>query len=462
MAIETYKIRCKVTLQSYKEGKAVDITRDIRTLRVNKNLYQPAGNFEIELLPGIDKETKASWYYRTTPMDYIEIRFTRDWDTLEIPVVMRGFVDDVSMAITVDNNGSPNRIYRISGRDMGKIFDITRIYYLREVSKDLQLITLPGFKQLEQKYGLKISGKPNEIVESLFHIATNQLALIRKTQSAVPEIKCLTSPTIKGAVNQFALSQEDGSVWDLMTYFDNSPWNELFTVDLADAFYLVFRETPWKDYDTGQFIQPPDADIDHKTLGKPVSVKPNSILRLNLHRGDAEVKNYYFTYPVQNLIQGKTPFKALELGKVEKEEDLKSNPYLVDHEDKDAGSHRFGFRRFENTCEVFDLNQAAVSQEMARDLNLMLQRAFKYNSAYESGHFTLKGNSALRPGIYMTFDYRNQVTPEYYVTGIGHDLCFINNQEQFNTTVQVERGDGYLRTRDILYNPDGTIRKAHK
>lgn len=459
--IQTYKIRCKVTLQSYLEKKSVDITPFIRTLTVSKGLYQPAGQFKIQLIPGTDKKN-VSWYYRTSPMDYIEIRFTRDWKVKEIPVVMRGFVENVGMSASVDANGAPNRIYNISGSDLGKIFDITRIYYLREVSKDLQLIYLPGFKQIERKYGMQISGKPTEIIESLFRIAQNQLALIRNTQSAIPEIKCLTSSSIKGAVNQFALSQEDGSIWELMSYFDNTPWNELFTVDLDDAFYLVFRETPWKDYDTGQLIQSMDATVKKKTLGASVKIPPSSITRFNLNRSDAEVKNFFFTYPTQNLIQGRTSFKALQLGKVDNEEDLKSNPYLIDHANRDAGSHRFGFRRFENSCEVFDINQMVSTQQMAEELNQALQKAFKYNSAYESGNFTLKGINALRPGIYMKFDYHSSVAPEYYVTGVDHELVFLKNQEQFTTTVKVERGDGFLKTRDMLHNADKEKQKAFK
>jgi hypothetical protein len=123
---------------------------------------------------------------------------------------------------------------------------------LKEVSKDLQMIYLPGFKQFEAKYGLetkygyKISGIPAEIIGTLFQVAQNQLSLIRKKQNTVPEIRYLASNTILGDANQFALSQEDGSIWDTMTFFDNSPWNELFTVDLPDGFHLVFRETPWR------------------------------------------------------------------------------------------------------------------------------------------------------------------------------------------------------------------------
>jgi hypothetical protein len=120
MNIKTYRIRCQVTLQSYLEGRPVDLTKHIRSLSLQKNLYQLAGTFEIELLPGTDVN-RASWYYRTSPMDYIEIRFTRDSNLQEIPVVMRGFVESVGMSAAVDDNGRPCPDLHVSGSDLGKI-----------------------------------------------------------------------------------------------------------------------------------------------------------------------------------------------------------------------------------------------------------------------------------------------------------------------------------------------------
>jgi len=460
MAIKTYKIRCKVTLQSYMEQKEVDLTPHIRRLTTQKDLYQPYGTFEIELLPGTDKN-KASWYYRTSPMDYIEIRFTRDSSLKEIPIVMRGFVSEIGMNTSVDNEGRPVRTYTVAGHDLGKLFELTRIYYLVGVTKDLELMKLPGFAKLEEKYGLQLTDTPAGIIEALYDIAMAQLELVRETQKSVPDITFLASSTIKGAANKFALAQEDGSIWDMMNFFTNSPWNELFLIDLESAPHLVFRETPWKDFDTGSYIQDVDPAIEAKTLN-PISIEANSIVQLGLSRSDTEVKNFFFTYPAQNMMRSESSFKTLTVGSAVSVEDLKTNPYMIPYVDRDAGAYRFGFRRFENTCEFFDLEQTETSAELAEELNLALQRAFKYNGAYESGSFTLKGESTLRPGVYMIFNSRPGVNPEYYVTGVNHELSFVAGAESFLTTASVQRGDGYLRTRNMLGNADKTIRTALK
>jgi len=366
---------------------------------------------------------------------------------------MRGFVNTVGLSMAVDGSGAPQRVYTISGSDMGKIFEITRVYYLKEITEDLVLIKLPGFVALKEKFGVQISGDPPTIIEELCSIAQQQLELIRKSQPYVPQIQCLTSSTIQGFANQFALAQSDGSIWDMMSFFDNAPWNELITLDLEDAFYLVFRETPWKSYPSGQYVQSLDPAIDQKTLGPPVSIPANSILSLNLTRSDAEVKNYFFTYPIQNMIGGQTSFKVSVLDGVNTEADIKKNPYLVDHEDKDAGTYRYGFRRFENTSEYFDLYDLTTSRAQAETFNLALVEAFKYNGAYETGDFVLKGDSRLRPGVYMKFDYHTGAKagfePEYYVVGINHDLSFVVNEEQWTTAVNVQRGTGYLQKREF-------------
>ena len=454
MALHTYKTRCKVTLQSYGETAPVDLTPFVRTLNVRKNLYETAGHFEIQLLPGKfdSMGQKTPWYYRIAPMDYIEIRFTRDHSLPEIPIVMRGFVNTVGLSMAVDGNGAPQRIYTVQGSDMGKIFEISRIYYLKEKTSDLVLIQLPGFVALKEKYGVQISGTPSKIISNLFDIAQAQLALIQRTQSYVPSMKYLASSTLEGESNQFALSVADGSIWDMMNFFDNSPWNELITLDLEDAFYLVFRETPWKYYPDGAYVQALDPTINSKTLGDPVSVPANNILSLNLTRSDAEVKNYFFTYPTQNMIGGMTNFKVAVLQGVETEADMKTNPYMANYDDEDSGAYRFGFRRFENTSEYFEHHDLIRSKQLAETLNLALVDAFRYNGAYETGDFTLKGNERLRPGVYMKFDYHTAVKagfePEYYVVGINHSLTFIVNQEQWTTTVNVQRGTGYLQKRD--------------
>lgn len=454
MAIKTYKIRAEIKLYSHSEKDVIDLTPFVKTLSVRKDLYGPSGSFDISLLPVSDKtglRRGLSWYYRIAPMDYVEIRFTRDSLKTKIPIVMRGFVDNVNHTATVDQNGAPHRGFNITGRDFGKIMEITRIYYLKEVDADIRLLFLPGFERIKERYGALIEGPPWQIIEALHMAAQHQLDFIRSTQPHVPSIEYLYSKSIEGNINQFALTQDDGSIWEMMQFFDNSPWNELFVTDLESGPVLVFRESPWKDFDAaGQYIQTMDPDVLARTIEPLTEIEPSSILNFSLSRSDGEVKNYFFSYPVQNMINGQTGFKAAVLQGAKTAEDLKANPYVINREDPDAGLNRFGFRRFENTSEFFDPFELAISKRMAEKLNLNLVKAFRYNGLYESGSFTMKGNDQIRPGRYVQFNTRSGVKPEFYVVGVNHELNFEVGSESFITSISVQRGDGFLKTRKGL------------
>jgi len=454
MAITTYKIRVKVTL--YTREDEIDLTPWVKTLSVNKTLADPSGSFEISMLPATDRKPVLSWYYRVSPMDYIEIGFTRNYEDIEIPIVMRGFVDNVSRSAMVDNNGSPNRGYTISGRDFGKILEISRIYYLKELSSDLRLMALPGHEKFKEKYGVQLTGKPTGIIKDILSVAQDQLTEIQELIPRVPSIDYLASTTILGSVNQFCLTQDDGSVWDLLRYFDNAPWNELFIMDLSTGPTLVFRETPWKDYSVdNDYIVEPDSDVEEQTLDPMIRITPSSVISFNLSRSDAEVKNYFFTYPIQNLIGGTTAFKATVMSSASTVDALTTNPIMIPHDDEDAGLNRFGFRKFENTSEYFDKGDLGTSKELAIKLNKILHKAMKNNGNYESGSFTVKGDSDIRPGKYITFDTRAGVKPEFYIAGVSHQLNLEHGSESFQTSVSVERGDGYLKTWTEINNSNG-------
>ena len=262
-----------------------------------------------------------------------------------------------------------------------------------------------------------------------------------------------------GEINEFSLTQEDGSVWNLMRYFDNSPWNELYITDLEDAPALVFRETPWKDFKNSN--EPVWKNVDEKvkaaTLGESIEIEPGSVMDYSLSRSDAELKNYFFTYPEQNLFQGQTSFKKHILDNVRTENDLNSNPYLIARDDNDAGLNRFGFRRFENTSEYFENEKEYKSTEiLSKIFNMALQKAFKFNGHYESGSFTIKGNSEIRPGRYVIFKSNTGVDPEFYVVGVRHTINLQEGSEQFSTSLTVQRGDGFLKTRNQI-SPEAPV-----
>ena len=450
--IKTYKIRAKVTVQTYQSRQTIDVTDSVKSITTTKSLYNPSGTFQISFLPMRD-EKGLSWYHKLSPMDYVEIHLTRDAAKREIPVIMRGFIDSINFSVSVDTQGRPMRTYSVTGRDYGKILELSYIYYLKEMDNDMQILALPSYVKIAQKWGVKVEeGDPVDIIEDLLGVAQKQLDHIKALYTKAPDLSYLGSDSIEGRLHSFSLSQDDGNVWAFMGFFSNPPWNELYIIDLSSGPVLVFRKAPWKDLDRS-LIQGNDSTYN-QTLGDSIIFEPNDIQSLDLTRSENELKNYFFTYPTQNLVGSDTSFKTYVLKGASGVENLKTNPYFLDLDDKDAGMDRFGFRRLENNSEYISTadEDLVVSKTLAESLNRKLMRAFRYNSAYESGSIVLRGSEQLIPGKYLKM-YAGQasaVQPEYYMTQISHQISFEKDTEKWMTNVQVVRGTGFLDTRNLV------------
>ena len=455
--IKTHKIRAEVTIQIFRTGKKIDITNSVKTIKTKKGIEARSGTFQVTLLPTRD-ERGLSWYHNLSPMDYVEIRATRDPVPGQVPILMRGFIDSINYVVNVDDEGKPARAYSFVGRDYGKLLDIGYIYFLKEVEKDFQMSALPSYQKIMEKWNVDVyADLPNKIIKDLLDVSLLQLEHIQKFYTNAVNLDYVGSQSIPGRMHSFTLTQDDGSVWDFMSFYSNSPWNELYVLDLPEKPALVFRKTPWKDYPGNNLIQGDD-ETYALTLGDTVKFYPSDITALDLTRTDAETKNYFFTYPIQNLVGNDVSFKAFVLENIKAITDLKANPYWIDADDKDAGLNRFGFRRFENNTEYISVldKELAASAPLMEQLNLALVDAFRYNSAYEAGSFTLKGSEKWQIGRYLQLDASpaSEVKPEYYVVDVSHNLCFETGIEDFSTTLEVTRGTGFLLTRDLANNAE--------
>lgn len=444
--MQTYKVRCSVKAQTLYDGKLTDMTEGVRSINITKRMGEAAGTWRLEMLPTRDKDG-VSWYHRFAPMDYVEIGFTRDSTLQKPPVVMRGFVDRVGMRVSVDGDGRPQRVYTVQGRDYGKLLEIAQIYYLIVVDSDLKLILLPSFEKLREKWGVRLGADPAgpaEIIGDLMNPAKGLLSQVKGTYRSAPDLAYLGSSNILGRVHGFDLSKEDGSCWEFMRHFSNSPWNELFLVDTTTGPTLIFRKTPWKK--NGVLVQGDDSTYANYTTD-PVVITPSDVISLDLTRSDAEVKNYLFTFPTQSLLGTDQSFKAMVLMGKQTVEQLKDNPF-VDMTSKERGVNRFGFRRFENSTDYVAISandSVGEARQLCETLNLNLANAYEQNADFESGTFTLRGNENIKIGRYLVQKAPSLVVkPEYYVQGVSHSLNLVAGSESFLTTVEVARGTGYI------------------
>lgn len=439
MAVKVHKIKAKIEVQTY-GNKTEDITSGVANISVTQSLTRPAGQFQISLLPMRDAKG-SSFYYRLSPMDYVSIAFARNSDNYAaLPAVMRGFIDNVGMQVSVGGNGEPNRHYSIVGRDYGKIMLIRQIYYL------IFDPTAMMENKLMQKYDIPMDGSPKTIMEGLFKIGVDQLNDVKKTYQGIPDMQFWGSDDIYGTVHTLSAQSWDRDLWGLMTHIDNAPWNELYWLE-ADKPTLVFRKTPWIDPDNSGYIMGNDALYD-KTL-KYVRIHPDDIISFDLTRSDAETRNYFYTFPQMSLLGDKGTKEMAMLNSKGDEENLKTNPYMITRTDEYAGRDRYGFRYYEWASEYFDLRNGMTEDKLAKaqvdymgtaeQLNKWLVKAMEKNSALESGQFVLKGNEDIKPGYFLMWQ-----DGVYYINTVRHDLCFVDKQEFFRTTCQVTRGTNYI------------------
>lgn len=440
--IKVHELKAKVIIHPYKKP-AEDITDSVKHISIVQTIGQPAGHFEISLLPTRDKRG-TSYYYRFSPMDYVTISFARYPDNYqELPPVMRGFIDNVNLRISVGSRGEPQREYSIIGRDYGKIFQICQIYYLSMKPEAMMA------NRLIQKYKVPMDGPPDKILASLFEIGIDQLKDVKKGCRDIPDMQFLASTDVEGYVHTLSVQQWDRDLWGLMSHYDNAPWNELYWLELEKP-TLVFRKTPWINPDEEGYIQGNDKLYD-QTL-RYVHLSPSDIINLDFTRSDAETRNYFYTFPQMSIL-GDVGTKAMALlNSKGNEEELKTNPYMIDKDDEYAGRERYGFRYYETASEYFSMKNGMPASELdskqpnymdtAEKFNKWLVQAMRKNSAFECGQFVLKSNENIKPGYYLKWQ-----EGVYYVPQVRHDLCFVNKQESFRTTALVTRGTNYLAYR---------------
>ena len=88
-------------------------------VRLSKSTREPAGGFSITLADRIHPDDLDSLYGLLEPMDLVEIRMAHEPHKVsnpgELPIVMRGFISDVTRSEGIGNNGAPQRHVVISG-----------------------------------------------------------------------------------------------------------------------------------------------------------------------------------------------------------------------------------------------------------------------------------------------------------------------------------------------------------
>lgn len=437
-----------VDRRRYVEPRAIDLTDYLlenTPVRISKSVREPAGAFGFVLADKMHPELKESIYALVEPMDMVEIRMAHSPGKNGPPVVMRGFVSNITRSTGI-SSGQPHGTVHVSGQDFGKILQILRIYYLQNIAVgEYVLSDLKFFHKYAPEYGAKImTGK--EFVALLIDKLINpyMARLTRLANGASVGTTAVTrmsaEVSIEGVVSPLGVAAfPEGSVHQMLTMFlDVGAFNELFLEEREDGVVLVVRPQPFFDV-SGRPIQ--------SVAGvKRVAVDAVDVQELQVSRSDDGVANYFWvTNAAWQLIANETMKTLSFRGSVEE---------YAPFTHVNCAVEQFGFRKMETEsrmgpnlyrgADAIKKEDKPVEDEkllgwlVERRRILALQN--RDNTVFENGMIRMRGNEEIRAGMYLDLQ-RGGIQSSYYVVNVHHEFVPF---QSFKTLVQVERGTGWI------------------
>lgn len=427
-------------------SREMDVTNwlgDGGSVVTDKSVRAPAGMFSFVLADRADPKQLETLYGLIEPMDVVEIRMARNpvlYAGGKLPIVMRGFVTEITREEAMTPNGPQRRVV-VRGQDYGKLLQIMQIAYLPNEVTGQRLLTYFKFFQNYTHDSTSIKTASQFVQDMNTNVILKFISDMQNAGGggASPVLNLKVDATVsKGLVFPFgSLQQFEGSVYDMLAHYgDVGPWNELFVDDRQDGVYLVYRPTPFKDT-SGGMIQ------DGATAPDTISVTDKEVISLAGGRSDSGVYNYYWVNPaVMNL---NNP-SYLQLAAAEDP----SNVYIKDY--PNSQTSLYGFRRLEvstqqgprvdGKAENDHIQASGDVVGWAKDRRKVLTDNNKDNVVFETGGMQIQGNESLRAGMSVSLTRARQSKPsEYYAVSVRQSFI---PYRSYTTSVSFERGTGFI------------------
>lgn len=436
------------------ESLRIDLTKylgDGSGVRTSKSVREPAGGFSITLFDRLDlyPSLDDSLYAMIEPMDLIEIRFCHDAEVMNNtelkrglpPIIMRGFISEVTRDESMGQDGKPLRRVNISGQDSGKILESLIIYYLSNVSTATFYMT--EFNWFE-KYHLNVNTKSastclNEMVEKVLNPYLARI--VSTSDDDVLGKGFVAESSILGSVSPFVFQAfQDVSLHAVMSgIFDVGAFNELFVEDRENEVALVLRELPFKDAN-GDYCQ----SQEKKAVSAPI-VTADDIQSISATRTDHGIANWYWVTASRWMLGADSQMRlAVE---------STTNSTMFKQSYPNCAADRYGFRKMQiDTClsppvEEKEVNGTVTVTETKNMTEWFDQRRLalgnlnKDNVVFESGTMRIFGNEAIKAGMFIWVQRGNAKSYSVYVVSIEHEFMPLHG---FFSTIHYERGTGFI------------------
>lgn len=407
-------------------GETYDLTGDLYSWTRRKGLSPSTGSFTLNLVP------RKDWAHLLQAMDYIEIRASKNGRKVngKLPIIMRGFIDSVSMSTQMNGqNGPAEPRITITGRDYTKLLIQWQVLYLftqNTLNPGANDNTLIRAVNQGTGFGLyanyRIPNSPtsmNNFMNAVFQNMFRPLQQGLKKHnypSFVEMIPDFTFPEYQ--VNSGPIASYTGSYLNLLQYVASAPFGELFIREDAKSPVLVGRMAPYKTI-TGETPR----------HGAKLASSGNidAIQSINVERSDNDLYTYFLTWAADGQLLHMTMptfLPGLSNGVLFEKSTLYGiSPLMID-------------TPWVSVLALGKQNSpSSPVLNLASDLNAWLIATMGDAQLFWNGSITCHGDETLQIGTYRTVPSTKQ---EFYIAGISDSYDYENNT--WSASLNVVRG----------------------
>ncbi|NMP20779.1 hypothetical protein [Sulfobacillus harzensis] len=492
--------RVQVDVQAWTpQGKYYhqDLMGDLKTIQTSKTTSQPYGTFTLTFT--LREDQGGSWADKLVYRTYVEIR--AGIGSGKPPILMRGFVDAPGQQMQMPGYpAGPQREVTVSGRDMGAILADWQILYLWGIDPMATFFAanIPGGSDaLIAQLGLNVAQtNPNKLLSAFIEKLVNgpttsasnpaqgAVTGLRQVIPAVPYfIPKLTIPDAY-QINFLSLQPWQGAYSNFLDYFASPPWGEDFVLDEEDGPWIVVRQTPYKNYETGQYPLRYNGTPEELGFFPDIIVDAGDVTAHDITiNGANQLYTYYSTTPDLSSVtaqsyaqffyvyQGSstqaqiiTPSQAqadqgnandhvfaATGGSSATGAPLQTNPAQASQPGSnpyfDPRAKYIGIRPLQLTTPWVSTLQATFgpdAQKQVADLNTWLVNVFAANDRFSSGTITCHGFPAAKVGRYVVVSpgtITSDPNPwEAYIQSVSHEIDLYSNNATWTMDLGVIRG----------------------
>lgn len=439
--IRSYRPQCVII---HKHGTRLEQQLgDLGAVTLSKNLYAPAGEFQITFpdMPlhngakpwggGPNFTQRKSLYDIIDVLDPIEIQLKRWTDgsptDTDLVTVLRGFVRSIGRQEQVGADGRVQRQVVVSGHDCGAVFTMEQLGGLLTAMET----GLPIPRSLRYLREYDLQPVPMSLPDFMWDLAFETTKDIMNTAgwsfAKVFSVK-------KGYVLPWNAFGQEGPVWEMLKRHSCPPWNEFYVREGESQPELVFRPTEWRDIDD-QWL--PDAEGSATFWPIPM----RNVTSLNAHRDDSEQVNH--TFVVNTNAHLAKDWLPLLNGFGNFNDELRAKfgdriqtvpEYVVPTEESPTGLPEQPYQENMELMYRWLLARVDWLKKAGRDIYKM-----------ETGRITIKGDPHIKVGDYIEV-HRGVLVWSAYVVGVTHQY---RPYYQYLTTIEYIRSNQWKKRQGV-------------